>query len=853
MKLLYFGDLHNSDTQPRYRIDDFEQTRKDKVKEIIQIGKREGVRAFLQAGDFLSKAKLPVSYLTEIKREWGFIDGINDVVSDVLLDNKSEKDLVEAVKNSTRIPMIGIVGNHELVGNNISTYSDTSLSSLVESGFMKLASKDNPIILKDTDGTTVAITGSNYHIDIDGSDKSAYIVDEKLADYHIHLVHGLLMKKNCGTKFEHTTVQEIAYDTKADLTISGHDHIGFDLMELDNKLFCNPGAPVRLSAEVKEIKRKPKVLILDITKAGIKVKEIYLETAKEGNEVLSRNHINQKKAKGIKIDEIASVINKANVEKGLDITQIINNIAKNDNLKPEIANEAVDRILAKMNDVDTYSPVGKYYITSLELENFECHAHSFFEFSEGLNILAGESRNGKSSIIRALSEVYEGKMKNPRKSIRHNETYFKIIVTTNTGWMITRIVENKPKGKNKNGWIIFDPNTGEEEYLNTKGLSKVQEILGINYIKLTEKNKVGINFSLQGKSWFYLGDNMTAPDKAKLLGVPFGAHYADAVLKEVNAQSKKVVSEINFIDNEIEKLNTSLEGYRYLKDLNDVINKADIIKDEIIALKEKISAIKTLLEEKKLIESKMKLIENVIDVFQKNESIHKAMLKEVEDKQSNISEIKNVIANKKEVLMKGKEIRAIFNELQDIHTKTIEVYELEKEYVAYDKKRELISTAKELEAEKAKVYAKGTELHKVVDKLKINKDSEINDILELIAQIKEKREKLEQVNDILVEKNKIAKKKKLAKSIIDKMSFNNTMLIEAENLLTSTIDIKKEIEARNKVKTDINKQEDIRSKAISEVNRLIPIYKQELTDLGTCPICQSTIDISRIDSIVANL
>ena len=67
--------------------------------------------------------------------------------------------------------MVGVAGNHELTGNEISSLEKTSLYSFVKSGFMTLLSKDNPIIIKDESGFTVD-NGSHYTYDIDNEDKS---------------------------------------------------------------------------------------------------------------------------------------------------------------------------------------------------------------------------------------------------------------------------------------------------------------------------------------------------------------------------------------------------------------------------------------------------------------------------------------------------------------------------------------------------------------------------------------------------------------------------------------------------------------------------------------------------------
>lgn len=66
----------------------------------------------------------------------------------------------------------------------------------------------------------------------------------------------------------------------------GHDHLGFDMVNIDGKLFLNPGAVSRLINHDKEIVRKPKVYIVTIDDE-ISIEEYFLKSAKEESEVLA--------------------------------------------------------------------------------------------------------------------------------------------------------------------------------------------------------------------------------------------------------------------------------------------------------------------------------------------------------------------------------------------------------------------------------------------------------------------------------------------------------------------------------------------------------------------------------------
>jgi exonuclease SbcC len=192
-------------------------------------------------------------------------------------------------------------------------------------GLVRFATKENPYIITTEDGLKVAVTGAHFHLDIDYPENiDDYIVEEKLGDYHIHIVHGMLSDKSMGGVIRHTLIDQIKH-TKADLTIAGHNHIGFPLTEVDGKYFVNPGAIPRLSNDVKEIARKPKVLLIDITREnGLKLKEIYLQDVQDGEIVLDRAKIEAKKDANEQIEEYKKAIRDAKVEKKADITEIIN-------------------------------------------------------------------------------------------------------------------------------------------------------------------------------------------------------------------------------------------------------------------------------------------------------------------------------------------------------------------------------------------------------------------------------------------------------------------------------------------------------------------------------------------------
>lgn len=843
MKVLCIGDLHEG-VIPECRLDDFELTRFLKTKEILEIAKENEVTAILQPGDFLNKANISSELLNGIMKKWVSVHKLSSLY-DVMLGIKDFSELEKELKNV--IPMIGSIGNHELIGGEIGSFSKTSLCSLYESGFMQIATKDKPVILKDKSGFSVAITSAPYTHNIDDDDKSAYIVDEKLGDYHIHLAHGLLMPKSYGKKFKHTVVSEIAYDTKADLTINGHDHIGYDLMEVDNKLFVNPGSPFRLTADKKEIARMPKVLLIEIDKAtGITVTPIYLKSAKPGEEVITREHIIASKAKAKKIEEVESAINKAKINKGVDITEIINNLGKTEGLDSKLVDEVIASIIDSMKKLKPpFNPKGSYIIERLELVNFMSHKNSVFEFSEGLNVLAGCSRNGKSAVLRSIKELSECYLKNPRDYIFLDENEFRITAYLSNGYVITRVVERKKTGKN--GYEVYDPITGEVSVYNTKGVTQVQEILGLNKIILSEKTKININFSMQGEGWFCLGNNLSAPDKAKLVGAMYGTQYADAVLKDINSKAKKIVAELNVYDKDINNLKKEADKYLYLDELEKVYKEAESLYSEIDELNSDIEEIENLIKEKEHISKEISLLEKYLSKLTENEAEIKQLYTEIKEDDSEIECIRKIISEIDTIVKAGKEARYVANSLSNYKEASDLLEEIKLLDVEISTKSDLIKINKELNY-----------LTKLTDSLK-----DIETVKDIFEEIKSLNEEIQQETE-LIEKAKSIQDKQtnilLEVKQTEQILNSYQHLDEVKNMLDEIKVLNKDIDLANNLINDINSinsdialgKEEVKEQK-SLIKNYLKGYKVELEKMGECPVCHGTIDRAVINNLISKL
>lgn len=800
MKFLYFGDLHERPTAPVHRKDDFRETVNQKIQEIRELGKKHKVSAFLQPGDFLDKPKFEPAFLSEVVNRWGFSDIRQDMLH---LATGQVKVHEVASKLQDYIPIIGAIGNHELYGESLKSYPKTSLAFLEKIGFMHLPSKEKPFIFTDESGFTVAITATHYDIGMDDPSRiDDYIIEEKMGDYHIHIVHGYLTNKDMGNLFPHTTVDDIAKKTQADLTITGHDHIGFSLLKVDGKQFVNSGAIVRLSNDVKEVRRKPKVLLIDIDKEkGIQIKTIYLKSAEKGEDVLDRSHQAFQQSMSHKMEEIKSLVNKSKVGSGFSITEIIQRISESEQLDEELKNRAIRAVTDKMDAIQNQTiQADDYYIEKIVLENFQSHQYSEYELQKGLNVFIGKSSSGKSAIQRALAWVYENDGRDPRRFIKNGETFTKVSLFLSNGFVISRFVEKKKSGKN--GYEVFDPRNGETSYYNTKSLPLIQEYLGFNYLELDEKRNIPLNFQKQGMSWFFIGDGFTNTDRAKIIGAVYQTHFVDAVIKDFESEVKKQTIRLKDKKKEIQELEEKMEQFHHLPQLAQTIQEVEDHLNQLQEQQQRLDRIKSLVLQQEQLEKQIKENERIVTslssiplVEQRYQEVFHQMARYEKTKQ-----LAEQLIDAESRIRENQRTLATLNQLESAESKFLH---LQQTLQQYHELAEKVERARALEQELTKTQQQIQRCEQIMDQ---NKHI-------LVAE--EKMNRMEQ-SIRLVEQGKV-------------------LLAQQQDIVQ---------------KGRLERQEIKRLDAQNE--ELVGKYQELLKQVGTCPTCQSAVSDTVIDQIAQN-
>lgn len=800
MKFLYFGDMHEQPGSPKNRTDDYRATVNAKIAEIQKLGMKHNVRAFLQPGDFLNAPKYNYEFLTEVINRWSSID-LNELMRLLITGKVTTEDVSNRLKEWT--PILGAVGNHELYGESMSSYPKTSLAFLESIGFMHFPTQDKPFIFKDENGFTVAITATNYNIGMDSEERlDDYIVKEKKGDIHIHIVHGYLTNRDMGDMFPHTVLDRIAKLTKADLTVTGHDHMGFPLTEVDGKLFVNPGAPVRLKNDKKEMKRRPKVLLIEASKeAGLTVKSIYLKSAKAGADVLSREEIESKHSLEAKMEEIKSIVNKANVKSGNNITEVIASIADNNKIDKAIKEKSVELVTGKMDKIKRQTQtVNPYKIEKIVLENFQSHVNTELEVSDGLNVFVGESGAGKSAIMRALSWVFENDGKNPRRRIHRGKDFSRVSLYLSNGMVVSRYVEKKAHGKN--GYEVYDPATGEVSEHNTKSLPLIQELLGFTKLDIDTDKPIPLNFQRQGEGWFFIGDGFSPSTRAKLIGAVYQTHFVDAVIKDLESDTKKLKTLKEDKESDLTKTMEKMTEFEHLPKLKHNIE---------------------LLEEKM---AQLAVLEN-----------KKSLLK---DKYDTMCHIKEEINTKEDIVFKLKYINGVQEKLMTLNQRITQRSQLN------DKINRL--NAMKAEANQAKValqklskietaFEKMTRVHELIANRKV--------VVDQLTLHQSKSEELTGLNKEVERLTKQISSLSYSNEVEEKLNRIHALSVKRELLVLKVTELKEVT-----MKGVSYKKQNHSAKA--DIIRLTAEYEVLLKKMGTCPVCKSTVNEQKNEHILTS-
>ena len=576
LNLLYWGDFHYQEKAPTKRTDDFHETEFRKARLIQELARKHKVRAHLEGGDFLDKPRISDGFMQKILANWNFKQGVkNREDYENGLITKEEY----AERSLAQIPIIGIVGNHEVFGGALKNYNRTSLKTLNDMGFINLVGRKKPYIFTMENGKTVAVSGQSYDLRL-LQNPDNFMLKQKFGDVDIFMVHEALYNTQLSEGMNWMPISKVDKGTVADVTIAGHIHNGFGWVESSGRIFGNPGVPAQQSAAKTELDRDIVVTLIHVSEdCQVYIEDIVLDTPRSRDlfDLTTSEEDKEHEEQMARVQEIIDSVDQISETKAIDI---IKKVAKTDGVDKSILELAVsttDEVMQASGDHSTLEDGVDYRVNKVILENFESHLFTEVELpQEGPTVLIGESSHGKSSILRGIYWCLENEGSS-MDFIRRAPGVTKASVTLERvdGLRVTRFVEKKKKRNggwkvSENGWEVVEP-SGKSYQTNTQGLSQIQRLFGLTYLQLDQKDSIGINFQKQEDPWFFIGLN--SQQRAKVIGAIYGTQHILGGIKSLESQRRAKESEKKVVASDLAGLNTQLEPLKDVEAQQRIIGK----------------------------------------------------------------------------------------------------------------------------------------------------------------------------------------------------------------------------------------------------------------------------------------
>ncbi len=218
-------------------------------------------------------------------------------------------------------------------------------------------------------------------------------------------------------------------------------------------------------------------------------------------------------------------------------------------------------------------------INLIKLENFQQWKKGEIPFTNGLNVIVGNTESGKSTIFRAISSILTGKM--PESYIRKGEKSCKVEINFSDSSIFIRERGKKNNIATANG-KSFERVGKEIPFEYFKELGKTNIEFGNNNLSLCMYSQFDPHFFI----------TLSDYDKSKIIGVICGIDIVDKLMDRINADIRQANSNIKYLKSKIEEDSSKL----------------DVLKENTVKKKERVDLLKSI---KEAYENKFNMLEKL--------------------------------------------------------------------------------------------------------------------------------------------------------------------------------------------------------------------------------------------------
>lgn len=516
MKFAYFTDPHLKGRNPARRLDDYPSEVIGFFNEMLAIANKEKLTAVLIGGDIFDTPKISQRLYNRLAR----------------------------ILKKFPCPILVVPGNHDMFGENPESLDDTMLGSLESSGVITLLSDEHPNVDFQGDGITLAIHGKEYTKarDLDPHEDFHIGPATMNYDWNFLMTHQMLLDKPFHPDIKYTLIKDAAAATDVDVVFGAHYHPGWGIIEENDVTFIHPGGTARLEGTKTEATRTIQYAYIDVDDEGIFHELRPFQSARPGKDILDITSNAVSKAHKNALDIFRKTVDDAIKFDSHDPVDILDDLSaelvKQGTVSQRASVLASAAIIDAEKDVDELNvglkgfieDNGQVSIEWLELENFQSHAKSRFDFDgQGLNAIIGASDSGKTGSIRALRWLLYNDPKGT-DFIRFGASRATVRAGFSNGYVLERSRTQSSAGHYK----ITDPTGKEQEYTGFSHNVPI-EVTNAHQMPKTELAKdteVSLNIAYQLDGPFLMSES--ASTRASVIGRLTGVHIVDNAIRTTN-------------------------------------------------------------------------------------------------------------------------------------------------------------------------------------------------------------------------------------------------------------------------------------------------------------------------------
>lgn len=632
MKILHITDSHGTVKGPESRKDIYYITFLRKLYELGYVVKKEKIDMVIHTGDLFHTARVSDKFAGQVS---------------------------EMIK-SWQVPVYVVPGNHDIEGYTTDTIDQTKLGLLAKAGVIQLLDRDNPITItanQDGEEYTVAISGQEYYAHIDEGNMQDFEMQQDEADFNILAIHGYIADTAQHPNIKCTMVGDIVTD--ADVILTGHYHRQFEWNGPDVDIY-NPGSMMRVEQTDYNKTHMPQYGILDVHLVpsgaiGYNYTFHEFKIAQPSTTVFDYNSKYKAKAASITLEgfktSIANTMNQMSTSAVTNIIDIINNICANTNVDAatqkkalDIYNDTLQSIPDEFEVQQGFIPAqNQKYITSVTLKNFQAHKDTTVQFDKGLNIIVGESNNGKTSILRGILWAIDNQPLG-NDFIMAGENDCSVTINFSDGTYIERGRTVKSTGYYQIRYIDDNGKYIDQTYRGFTNAVPVEvsNVHQMPKVNITKDIETHLNVLSQLDGPFLLTESPLV--KASAIGRITGTHVIDAAIKESNKTiqsnrklAKSYSEDLQQKENERKQLPDikSMEAFakkyayivKYITKLNDSVIKLNANLQQINQYQQQMMQEKERCERLKKVAALLPIIQTAKDKFNKVMFLHGKLTK----------------------------------------------------------------------------------------------------------------------------------------------------------------------------------------------------------------------------------